>query len=1063
MPKNRVSVAAFFCAALAVQVALAANDDPTKPDYSKESFIISDLQTHLHFRADGASVRTQTTSIKLLSEAGVRFWGVLAFPYAAENERIDIHFVRVHKADGSVVATPAENVLDLPSDVTRVAPMYSDLKQKQVPVKALGVGDTLEFEVAFIEDKPLVPGQFWFSYNFTRNAVVLKEVLEVRVPRDKQPRIANADQKPVIADDGSERVYTWTVSHTDPTKPAGAEKNTAKDEKVSVQLSTFASWREVGEWYRGLAQPQAKVTPEIQAKADSLVKGIPAGPAQAQAIYDFVSSHIRYIGLSFGIGRYQPHSAETVLENGYGDCKDKHTLLAALLRAEGVEAWPVLISTSQKLDEDVPSPGQFDHLITVIPHGKQYEWLDATPEVAPYGMLLNILRDKQALVVSASVAPFLTKTPADLPFPSEDSFVMRGELNNEGTFKGHGEIALRGDSEVVFRSVFHSNAKAQWQDLMQTISQNLGFGGEVSNVVVADPDETREPFHISYDYLRKRYGDWDNRLIGPPTPGLPIMLVDEDKKPPGPIQAGSTGTTIYKAEITLPPGDTMEPPAGIDLKNSFAEYHAKYSVAGGKFLAERRLILFKSEVAVEDWQKYVAFQKEIHDDFVKMSSLTAPTVEPAAKSADAKSDQEAADLIAKAAQDLQEYAFQAAEDALEKAKKINPHQTNLNAMFGSLYLIQGKTEEGIAAFREELRDHPENIANARQFAQMLSRIKRDDDAIEVYRGVLNSAPDDVDSITELSWLLVRKQRWKEAQPVLEKAIRLRPDNAQIELWYGQSSLQTGKEAEGIAALKSAANATDDPALLSTITLALADAGKSLDVAEDAARRAVSISEEQSGKFSLENVTDLQVKKMIELAMVWDRRSWVAFKAGDFAVAEKYALAAWTLAQEPGAGDHLGQIYEQEGKTAQALDAFKLAKARGYPPVEGIDDRIAALEKRAGHSSSIQDNLSDRLQKMRTIRVARIKPLSASADFLVLIAGGKVNEVKMIGGDPSLVVYADRLKQAKFNVIFPDEGPEHIIRQGILSCSPYDPNCMFLMMLPTDASSRSRMDIPLHTR
>ena len=52
---------------------------------------------------------------------------------------------------------------------------------------------------------------------------------------------------------------------------------------------------------------------------------------------------MRYIGVAFGIGRYQPHSAETVLDNQYGDCKDKHTLLAAMLKAAGYEAWPALI------------------------------------------------------------------------------------------------------------------------------------------------------------------------------------------------------------------------------------------------------------------------------------------------------------------------------------------------------------------------------------------------------------------------------------------------------------------------------------------------------------------------------------------------------------------------------------------------------------------------------------------------------------------------------------------------------------------------------------------------
>ena len=211
MPPAKLFVPLFCLLALAARSGFASQDESKTPDYSKESAIITSTETHLRYAADGTSVRTQTTSIKVLSDAGARAWGVLAFGYASETEHVDVHYVRVHKVYGATVTTPAENILDLPSDVTRVAPMYSDLKQKQIPVKALGVGDTLEFEIAFIEDRPLVPGQFWYAYNFTRNLVVLKELLEVRVPRDRQPMIVNAGLKPAVSADGAETVYTWTT------------------------------------------------------------------------------------------------------------------------------------------------------------------------------------------------------------------------------------------------------------------------------------------------------------------------------------------------------------------------------------------------------------------------------------------------------------------------------------------------------------------------------------------------------------------------------------------------------------------------------------------------------------------------------------------------------------------------------------------------------------------------------------------------------------------------------------------------------------------------------------
>ena len=95
-----------------------------------------------------------------------------------------------------------------------------------------------------------------------------------------------------------------------------------------------------------------------------------AGKGQfPEALYDFVAKNFRYVSLSLGVGRYQPHAASDVLHDQYGDCKDKHTLLASLLEAEGLHADSVLINSSRKLDPDVPSPSQFDHVITMLPMG----------------------------------------------------------------------------------------------------------------------------------------------------------------------------------------------------------------------------------------------------------------------------------------------------------------------------------------------------------------------------------------------------------------------------------------------------------------------------------------------------------------------------------------------------------------------------------------------------------------------------------------------------------------------------------------------------------------------
>ncbi len=356
----------------------------TKPDYSSENVVIEDLSTEVAFSDDGTGWQEQAVRVHILSQAGVQQFGVLNFPYTGENERLEIVYVRVTKASGMVTATAASNAQDIAAEVSRVAPMYSDTREKQIPVKALGVGDVLEWRIRNVRVKPEAPGQFWYTREFAQDNVVLQETLRVTVPAAKYVfvKASSPNINAEITENNGLRTYFWKTSHLESAKQ---DQDTASHPKraPSVQLTTFKSWEEVGRWYDALQKSRLETTPAIRAKAAELVAGATTDDAKLAAIYRFVSTEFRYISISFGQGRYQPHSADEVLLNQYGDCKDKHTLFAALLKSVGIEAWPALIGAGGKMDPDVPSPAQFNHVITYVPNHAPPVWRDTTPEVSP--------------------------------------------------------------------------------------------------------------------------------------------------------------------------------------------------------------------------------------------------------------------------------------------------------------------------------------------------------------------------------------------------------------------------------------------------------------------------------------------------------------------------------------------------------------------------------------------------------------------------------------------------------------------------------------------------------
>jgi hypothetical protein len=612
------------------QTASAPAAAATKPpDISKEALVVDKLYTRIRMEADGTGTRQTTARTRILADSGVKQMAVLTFTYTASNQQVDIGYVRVIKPDATVVVTPDYNVQDMPADVTRAAPMYSDIHQKHVAVKGLGVGDTLEYQVTLRTLKPEVPGHFWLEYSFEKNLIILDEQLDLDLPAEKTITVASADLQPTITTATGRKLYHWANSNLARPDPDAPPKS-LKHWKPSVQVTTFSSWEQVGAWYQSLQREPLTVTPAIQAKAAALTKGLTSDEDKVRAIFNDVALHIHYVGLEFGIGRYQPHAADDVLSNEYGECKDKHTLLASLLKSAGIEAWPALISSGRELDAATPSPAQFDHVITLVPLAGKLLWMDSTEEVAPIGVLIGTLRDKQALAIPDGKPAYLERTPAELPFVQSAHIQIEGKLSEQGVFTGHIAQSYYGDGELLLRATFRRVPRSQWKELLQGISRSQSFGGEVSNPEVSEVEQIGQPFRFSFDYTREKYYQWNDRdtshWIGPPMPPMGGELAPgiKQKQTADDPELGSPGESDYQSAIQLPKDWTTIPPKGVDLKEDWAEYHSSYSLRGGTLTAERRLIVKKTKVSLDQWEKYLAFRRGMYDDESSQILISPP-------------------------------------------------------------------------------------------------------------------------------------------------------------------------------------------------------------------------------------------------------------------------------------------------------------------------------------------------------------------------------------------------------------------------------------------------------
>jgi tetratricopeptide (TPR) repeat protein len=1060
-----------ICCALAAQQSTptqpAQAAAQTKTDYSQEPFVIERIALRARFEKDGTSTREQEMRVRVQSEAGVQQLGQLVFGYNAANEKMEFSYVRVRKSDGTEVAATAADIQDLTSPVAREAPVYTDLRQKHVTVPGLRPGEILEYKVITRVHTPLAPGHFWMQHNFVDTVIVLDEQVEINVPGNtvvklkthpgREPQTTEEDDPGTPGQ--SRKIYRWKSANLE-REPEQQDEGTAQKKKKrpegpSIELTTFQSWEELGRWYAGLARERETPSAEIRAKVTELIRERPGDVEKIEAIYNYVAQNFRYVSLSFGVGRYQPHAAAEVFANQYGDCKDKHTLLASMLQAAGLRAYPVLIHASRKVDPELPSPTQFDHVISAVPLGNDLLWMDTTSEIAPFRLLAASLRNKQALVVTPGAPARLVTTPADPPFPSVQNVEVEGEISELGKLSARVHYSLRGDAELVLRVAFRRTPKNQWKQLAQLVAYGDGLRGEVSEVNVSELTATDKPLEIEYRISQPNFLNWTSRSapLHLPLPAVGLPRAEAEPEETEPIELGTPLDVTTKLRLSIPAKYAARAPVAVGVARDYAEYRSRYSIEGNTITAERTIRFRQRELPASRARDYQAFVRAVRADEEQafaLESTAAATATPKIPE-NVKAD----DLQEAAAAAMNNRDFATAAQLFERVVQLEPkHKTAWDGL-GLAYLFQLKLEQAANAFRKQIELNPYDENAYTYLGTTLWRQEKYGEAEAAFRKQIEVNPLDQQAHAQLGALLRERRRYAEAVPELEKAISLAPQNPALHVNIGQAYLNLGQGEKALAAFDKAVELAPRPTIWNNVAYELSLHKAHLDRAEQYAESAVATTAAALRNISLGRLTENDLTNVSGIAAYWDTLGWIHFQRGNLDKAEKYVTASWLLDFHGEVGDHLAQIHEKRGKKQEAIRQYARAMA-ATRPVPETRARLAALAGEEDKVDSLLQKARAELAGLKTVQLGRLLKEKAEADFFVVFAPegegrAAVTEVRFIRGDEKLQQFAQALRSAKYNVVFPDQAQTRLVRRGTLTCAATG-ECSFVMMTPDSVTS-----------
>ena len=1044
-------------------------------DYSQQAFVIEKYVTKIRFENDGTSEREQVTRIRIQTQAGVQAFGELHFPYNSANDKIEIVSVKVTKPNGAVTTAGPDSVQDLTPPVVREAPVYSDLHQKDIVVPGLAAGDVLEYDVKVSEFEPLAKGQFWWEQQFIQKAIVLGEELQVDVPAGRALKMRSKTVQPVVTTVGGRTTYLWknSVLKIDDDESSNSKKKKKKkhaedeDEIPDVQLSTFQSWDEVGRWYSGLERDRVKPDQTIRSKAAELTASAQNDSDKIEALYDFVAPRYRYVGISFGVGRFQPHSAADVFSNRYGDCKDKHTLLASLIKAAGLDAYPVLIHHERKLDESVPSPAQFDHVITFVPlksgpdkaGDMQGLWLDSTTEVAPFRMLVASIRNKRALLVPPNSPAEIVTTPADLPTANMQDLKVTAKINQIGKLEASYEYSVRGDAELAFRIAFRGTPEAQWKHVVEYLNAYQGLSGDVDDVKVSDPSDTHHPLEFSYKLTQANYLDWTTKTsqLAIPLPRLDMSWAsigeDDDEARTKPYEFPAAPLQTHETvKIDLPEGYNYRPPVPINMKRDYASYSSDYKLAGRTITITKDLSLSRREIAATRGSDLRAFVRAVSADtnqsiFVESLSAASASSLPAGMSAD---DLNEAGIAA-----LKNQNFRAATELLKRVVELEPKHKDAWNNLGRAYLSLGKYDDAIGAFHKQIEINEFDEFAYNNLGLAFQAQQKYDDAIAAYKKQLEVNPLDQFAHANLGSLYLEQKNYAEAAPELERAVQITPQNPGLEANLGRVYLNLNEPDKALAAFDKAVELEPSPVIWNNVAYELSTHKTHLERALTYAESATSATEASLRNVDLDHLTLNDVGMVMSIGSYWDTLGWVYFQNNQMDKAKRYIEAAWLLDQHSEICDHLGQIYEKLGRKQDAIRFYAMASTAPHKVPEA-EQHLKSLIPDTKQTAGEVEKARAELQALRSARLPW-NGKAAKAEFFLTFSATpspenrplKPDQVKFVSGDQELRNYASRLQAATFHVEFPDDTPIRLVRRGVLSCSDSTHECQMVLMLPED--------------
>lgn len=516
-----------------------------------------------------------------------------SFHFQADTQRVRLRGARVYRTDGRVDEA-IETGVGAANDPSIA--MYTSARTYNVQFPRLEPGDVVElrYRIDDVQNRNEFADYFGDIQILQSNEFVGHAEYVLDTPKAREFYVDHRGVPGLQTRtelEGDRRVYHFVAKDVPPIVPEPAMP--AWSEVLGfVHVSTYANYDEVGRWYWGLAKDQFDLDDETRKLAREITQGLTTDREKVAAVYNWVIKNTRYVALEFGIYGFKPRRCVQTVSRGWGDCKDKATVIVSLLSELGIDSTIVIVRTQMRggFRSKVASLAPFDHAIAYVPSLDLY--LDGTAEYTGSTELPEMDQGALGIRVNRGQPEVVT-----LPEARNDARTRKLDVNLDG--EGNAEVRLqyevRGTEAPSWRRRYSAPSTRRERVLSDLSREFPGLSlwpGERG--LTADLDDFEQPVQLSAAGQAPAFARQEGSDLSLPVTTR-TRLLDEyaalsERKLD--VRIGAFGKVEEQVVVRLPPGYRVKSaPLEVAMDTRFGSFSVKVE-------SSEREVVVRSHVAV---------------------------------------------------------------------------------------------------------------------------------------------------------------------------------------------------------------------------------------------------------------------------------------------------------------------------------------------------------------------------------------------------------------------------------------------------------------------------------